>query len=173
MFCNDIVFPDPEGPKIIALIDSFPQWGYLLCLVSYSFNCTGLNLGKILSVIMSFYTIYKNICLLIIHIHLKLMLDGAILGGIFTGAFGILGIIVSKLTCYYKTNGKPKFGAGFTDKPLLEDPIATTITFASDLVYLDNEDAILYAQPNDSFVRAYRLNASKIKELLPKSFINP
>jgi hypothetical protein len=55
------------------------------------------------------------------------------------------------------------------DKPLLEDPIATTITFASDLVYLDNKNTILYAHPNDSFIRAYRLNVSKIKELLPKA----
>ena len=54
------------------------------------------------------------------------------------------------------------------DNPLLEDPLATTITFASDIVYLDNKQAILYAHPNDSFIRAYRLKPSKIKKLLPK-----
>lgn len=53
------------------------------------------------------------------------------------------------------------------DEPLLEDPIATTITFASELVYLNKKEVILYAHPNDSFVRAYRLNIQKIKERLP------
>lgn len=54
------------------------------------------------------------------------------------------------------------------NEPLLEDPIATTITFASDIVYLNNKEAILYAHPNDSFVRAYKLKSSKIKALLQK-----
>ena len=53
------------------------------------------------------------------------------------------------------------------DEPLLEDPIASTITFASEVVYLDDTEAILYAHPNDSFVRAYKLNSSKLRELLP------
>lgn len=53
------------------------------------------------------------------------------------------------------------------NEPLFEDPAATTVTFASDLVYLSKDEAILYAHPNDSFVRAYRLKASKIKGLLP------
>ena len=38
------------------------------------------------------------------------------------------------------------------DEPLLEDPLATTITFASELVYLNDNEAILYAHPNDSFI---------------------
>ena len=54
------------------------------------------------------------------------------------------------------------------DEPLLEDPIATTITFASELVTLNKKEAILYAQINDSFVRAYKINLEKIKERLPK-----
>ena len=53
------------------------------------------------------------------------------------------------------------------NEPLLEDPLATTITFASEIVYLNKDEAILYAHPNDSFIRAYRLKASKIKTLLP------
>lgn len=52
------------------------------------------------------------------------------------------------------------------NEPLLEDPIATTVTFASDLVYLTDKEAILYAHPNDSFVRAYKLNLGKIKKRL-------
>ena len=54
-----------------------------------------------------------------------------------------------------------------SDEPLFEDPVATTITFASDLVYINKKEAILFAHPNDSFVRAYRLKASKIRKLLP------
>lgn len=54
------------------------------------------------------------------------------------------------------------------DKPLFEDPVATTITFASDISYLDSKQAILYAHPNDSFIRAYRLNSLKIQKALTK-----
>ena len=54
------------------------------------------------------------------------------------------------------------------ENPLLEDPVATTITFGSDLVYLNKKEAILFAHPNDSFVRAYKLNLEKIKERLSK-----
>ncbi len=52
------------------------------------------------------------------------------------------------------------------NEPLLEDPIATTITFASELICLNEKEAILYAQPNDSFVRAYKLDLKKIKNRL-------
>ena len=58
------------------------------------------------------------------------------------------------------------------DEPLLKDPIATTITFASELVCLNKKEAILYAQPNDSFVRAYKINLEKIKERLPRGIKN-
>ncbi len=50
------------------------------------------------------------------------------------------------------------------NEPLFEDPFATTITFASELMPLNNKEAILYAHINDSFVRAYKLNLEKIKE---------
>ena len=53
------------------------------------------------------------------------------------------------------------------NEPLLEDPIATTITFASELICLNKKEAILYAQPHDSFVRAYKLDLEKIKKKLP------
>lgn len=51
---------------------------------------------------------------------------------------------------------------------LLEDPIATTITFASEVAYLSKKEIILYAQPNDSFVRAYKLNLQEIKARFSK-----
>ena len=51
-------------------------------------------------------------------------------------------------------------------QPLLEDPSASTITFASELVTLNEKEAILYAHPNDSFVRAYKLDIQKIQERL-------
>jgi hypothetical protein len=53
---------------------------------------------------------------------------------------------------------------------LFKDPKATTITFASELVPLNDSEAILYAHPNDSFVRAYRLNLKKLRERIPKEF---
>lgn len=53
------------------------------------------------------------------------------------------------------------------DEPLFEDPDATTITFASELVCQDKEEAILYAHPNDSFIRAYKLDISQIRKRLP------
>jgi hypothetical protein len=52
-------------------------------------------------------------------------------------------------------------------EPLFKDPDATTITFASELVPFDSEHGLLYAHPNDSFVRAYRLNYERIKKMLP------
>lgn len=52
-------------------------------------------------------------------------------------------------------------------EPLFKDPAATTITFASEFVQSGNQ-GILYAHPNDSFVRAYRLNARNLKKLIPR-----
>ncbi len=52
-------------------------------------------------------------------------------------------------------------------EPLFEDPLATTITFASELIVLNKKQVILYAHVNDNFVRAYRLNLDKIEERLP------
>ena len=64
----------------------------------------------------------------------------------------------------YKTGEIP----WIANESLFKDPITTTITFASELVTLNEHEAILYAHPNDSFVRAYKLNIDKLKELLPK-----
>ncbi len=55
-----------------------------------------------------------------------------------------------------------------SDEPLLEDPTATTITFASELVQLNKKEALLYAHVNDSFVRVYKLNLNEIRKMLPK-----
>lgn len=50
----------------------------------------------------------------------------------------------------------------------IQDTEAKTITFASQLVETDNNQAILYAHVDDSFVRSYTLNAELIKSLLPR-----
>ncbi len=47
--------------------------------------------------------------------------------------------------------------------PLFEDPKASTITFASDLILLNSKEALLYAHINDSFVRVYKIDLEKIK----------
>jgi hypothetical protein len=49
---------------------------------------------------------------------------------------------------------------------LLEDPDASTITFASDFIQISKEKGILYSHPNDSFVRAYEIDAKGLKEYL-------
>ena len=65
----------------------------------------------------------------------------------------------------YKTGNIP-----WIDKrSLFKDPKAKTITFASELVCLNNNEAILFAHPNDSFVRAYKLDLQKLKQRIPKS----
>ncbi|MBS3077771.1 hypothetical protein J4233_05910 [Candidatus Pacearchaeota archaeon] len=53
-------------------------------------------------------------------------------------------------------------------KPLLEDPEATTITFASEFVPADSEHGILYAHVNDSFVRAYKISYKAMRKRLPR-----
>lgn len=55
------------------------------------------------------------------------------------------------------------------NQSLFKDPKANTITFASELVCLNDSEAILYAHPNDSFVRAYKINLRKIKEKVNRS----
>ena len=47
----------------------------------------------------------------------------------------------------------------------LEDPDAKNITFASDFV---QDKKILYAHVDDSFIRAYEIDAKELKKLLPK-----
>jgi hypothetical protein len=51
---------------------------------------------------------------------------------------------------------------------IIFDSEARTITFASQFVETKPGEGVLYAHVDDSFVRAYTLNAEGIKELLPK-----
>lgn len=52
-------------------------------------------------------------------------------------------------------------------EPLIRDSEAKTITFASQFVETAPSEGTLYAHVDDSFVRAYTLNAGAIKNLLP------
>lgn len=52
-------------------------------------------------------------------------------------------------------------------KPFIWDSEAKSITFASQFVEQGKGSGILYAHVDDSFVRAYTLNAEEIKKLLP------
>ena len=52
-------------------------------------------------------------------------------------------------------------------EPFIQDSQAKTITFASQFVETGKGTGILYAHVDDSFVRAYTLNADGIKSLLP------
>ena len=56
-------------------------------------------------------------------------------------------------------------------KPLIIDSEEITITFASQFVETEKGKGILYAHVDDSFVRAYTLEAEKIRKLLPKDLI--
>ncbi|MFA6602116.1 MAG: hypothetical protein WCT02_04670 [Candidatus Paceibacterota bacterium] len=52
-------------------------------------------------------------------------------------------------------------------EPFIRDTEAKTITFASQFVETANGQGILYAHVDDSFVRAYSLDAKNIKKCLP------
>ena len=52
-------------------------------------------------------------------------------------------------------------------KPFIIDSEAKNITFASQFIEIELGKGILYAHVDDSFVRAYDLDAEKIKTLLP------
>ncbi len=54
---------------------------------------------------------------------------------------------------------------------LIEDPEATTITFASEVFALDEGHILVYSHVNDSFVRAYRVGIEEIKKRLPRRFV--
>ena len=56
---------------------------------------------------------------------------------------------------------------GSRREPFIQDSEAKTITFASQFVERGKGSGILYAHVDDSFVRAYTLNANEIKALLP------
>ena len=56
-------------------------------------------------------------------------------------------------------------------KPFIQDSQAgkiRAITFASQFVETKKGEGILYAHVDDSFVRAYKLNAKSIESLLPE-----
>lgn len=48
-------------------------------------------------------------------------------------------------------------------RPLLEDPNASTITFASDFIQTGKNKGILYCHVNDSFIRAYEIDGKELK----------
>ncbi len=56
-----------------------------------------------------------------------------------------------------------------SEKPLISDPDAKTITFASDFLRLNKNYGILYAHVDDSFVRAYKIDARNLIKFLPDS----
>jgi hypothetical protein len=68
------------------------------------------------------------------------------------------------LFIYDYENGKIDW---VSPEPLIRDSEAKTITFASQFVEQGNGSGVLYAHVDDSFVRAYTINAEEIKKLLP------
>jgi hypothetical protein len=56
-----------------------------------------------------------------------------------------------------------------SSEPFIQDSEAITITFASQFVETGPGEGILYAHVDDSFVRAYTLNAEAIESLLPEN----
>jgi len=68
------------------------------------------------------------------------------------------------LFIYDYENGKIDW---VSPEPFIQDSAARTITFASQFVEQGQGSGTLYAHVDDSFVRAYTLNAEEIKQLLP------
>ncbi|MBX4198396.1 hypothetical protein KW782_03620 [Candidatus Parcubacteria bacterium] len=68
------------------------------------------------------------------------------------------------LFIYDYENGKIDW---VSSEPFIQDTEAKTITFASQFIETGPGTGILYAHVDDSFVRAYTLNAEAIKSLLP------
>lgn len=68
------------------------------------------------------------------------------------------------LFIYDYENGKIDW---VSPEPFIQDSQARTITFASQFVWQGKGSGILYAHVDDSFVRAYTLDAEEIKSLLP------
>lgn len=75
-----------------------------------------------------------------------------------------LGMFSVGLFIYDYENGKIDW---VSPKPFIQDSEAITITFASQFIETEKGKGILYAHVDDSFVRAYDLDAEKIKLLLP------
>lgn len=59
-----------------------------------------------------------------------------------------------------------------SSEPLIRDSEAITITFASQFVETEPGKGVLYAHVDDSFVRAYDLDAQKLMKLLPDTIKN-
>lgn len=55
----------------------------------------------------------------------------------------------------------------FSPEPFIQDTEAINITFASQFIETGSGKGVLYAHVDDSFVRAYELDASKIRSLIP------
>jgi len=68
------------------------------------------------------------------------------------------------LFIYDYENGKIDW---VSPEPFIRDSEAKTITFASQFVEQGNGSGILYAHVDDSFIRAYTLEATAIRNLLP------
>ncbi len=75
------------------------------------------------------------------------------------------GIFSVGLFIYDYENGKIDW---VSPEPFIQDSEAKIITFASQFVETEPGKGVLYAHVDDSFVRAYTLEAEKIKQLLPK-----
>jgi len=75
------------------------------------------------------------------------------------------GIFSVGLFIYDYENGKIDW---VSPEPFIRDSEAITITFASQFVETKPGEGVLYAHVDDSFVRAYTLEADKVKTLLPK-----
>jgi len=73
------------------------------------------------------------------------------------------GIFSVGLFIYDYENGKIDW---VSSEPFIQDSEARTITFVSQFVEQEKGSGILYAHVDDSFVRAYTLNAEEIKQLL-------
>jgi len=76
----------------------------------------------------------------------------------------IYGMFSIGLFVYDYENGKIDW---VSPEPFIQDSEAKTITFASQFVETKKGEGILYAHVDDSFVRAYTLNAEWIREFLP------
>jgi hypothetical protein len=74
------------------------------------------------------------------------------------------GIFSVGLFIYDYENGKIEW---VSPKPFIQDSEAKTITFASQFVPTKLGEGILYAHIDDSFIRAYTLEAELIRPLLP------
>lgn len=69
------------------------------------------------------------------------------------------------LMCYDYENGTVEW---FSEEPLIEDPDAHTITFASEFCQTGPDSGLLYAHVDDSFIRVYRVDATALKSHLPE-----